>query len=82
MIDRHASLCRLSDLSPGMEADVVGFEIDAALRTRLMELGFCPDSRIRLIRRAPLGCPLEVEVAGSRFSVRSDLAEGVRVRHG
>lgn len=72
----------LSDLAPGGEGAVVALDGDPELRVRLMELGFCPETRVRLVRRAPLGCPLEVDVGGSRFSLRAEVARGVRLRHG
>ena len=71
----------LSDLSVGGEGDVVALDADPERRVRLMELGFCPETRVRLVRRAPFGCPLEVEVGGSRFSVRVEVARSVLIRH-
>ena len=79
MIDKHES--SLSELASGVLAEVVALDGDADLRLRLMELGFCPDVKVRVVRRAPFGCPLEVDVDGSRFSVRDDVARGVRLRH-
>jgi Fe2+ transport system protein FeoA len=60
---------------------VVAIVGTADARTRLMELGFCPGTRLRVVRRAPLGCPLEVEVGGTRFSIRCDLARAVLIEH-
>ena len=74
-------LSSLSDLAPGVVGEVVGLDGDADLRVRLLELGFCPAVRIRVVRRAPFGCPLEVDVGGSRFSMRAEVARGVRLRH-
>jgi Fe2+ transport system protein FeoA len=37
---------------------------------RLREMGLLPGAPIRLVRRAPLGCPLEFEVAGARLAIR------------
>ena len=71
----------LSELAPGGEGYVIALDGDPERRVRLMELGFCPETRVRLVRRAPFGCPLEVEVGGSRFSVRVEVARGVLLRH-
>jgi len=60
---------------------VVSLEGDADLRVRLMELGFCPETHVRVVRRAPFGCPLQVEVAGAHFSLRAEVARAVRLRH-
>lgn len=72
----------LSDLAAGAGGTVVTLEGDPELRVRLLEFGFCPETRVRVVRRAPFGCPLEVEVGGSRFSLRAEAASSVRIRHG
>ena len=41
-----------------------------AAAERLAEMGMLPGASIRMIRRAPLGCPIEFEVAGARLALR------------
>lgn len=67
----------LRDLPNGAEGLIARFDLPAPRRRRLLELGFLPGSRLRAIRRAPLGDPLEVEVAGFRLSIRSGDAAGI-----
>jgi len=38
---------------------VVSLEGDADLRVRLMELGFCPETHVRVVRRAPFGAEVD-----------------------
>lgn len=52
---------------------------DEGTRVRLIELGLIPGAEVRLIRRAPLGCPVEVDVSGTRFSIRGDVLAAVVV---
>ena len=52
---------------------------DPAIRERLAELGLTPGQEVRLLRRAPLGDPLEFLVRGYRLAVRSDEAALVEV---
>ncbi len=52
---------------------------DPALRERLVELGLAPGQSVRVLRRAPLGDPLEVQVRGYRLAVRGEEASGVEV---
>ena len=47
---------------------------------RLQELGLLPGASIRLVRRAPLGCPLEFEVAGARLAIRVRDADQILVQ--
>jgi Fe2+ transport system protein FeoA len=47
--------------------------------TRLRELGLVPGTKVRLVRRAPLGDPIEVAVRGSRLAMRRSEARHIRV---
>jgi Fe2+ transport system protein FeoA len=46
---------------------------------RLEALGFVPGSRVTVVRRAPLGDPVEYEVRGSRICLRASEAACIRV---
>jgi Fe2+ transport system protein FeoA len=47
----------------------------SATPERLADLGFVPDTVVRVLRRAPLGDPIEVEIRGYRVCLRrADLA--------
>ena len=46
---------------------------------RLADLGITVGVRIRVIRKAPFGGPIEVEVGGSRFMIGRALADRVIV---
>ncbi|MCD8481961.1 MAG: ferrous iron transport protein A [Verrucomicrobia bacterium] len=37
---------------------------------RLMEMGVLPGTRIRFVRQAPLGDPVEIEIRGYHLSLR------------
>ena len=52
---------RLSTISP---------QLSDKLATRLMALGFVPGTEVKVMRRAPLGDPIEFEVRGGRISLR------------
>lgn len=47
--------------------------------TRLRELGLVPGTKIRLVRRAPFGDPIEVSVRGSRLAMRRSEAKHIRI---
>lgn len=49
------------------------------LARRLGELGFVPGTEVRLVRRAPLGDPIEIELRGYRVCLRSEQLEGLMV---
>ena len=72
----HASLDRLSTGNATAITDVVGGD---AVSIRLLEMGLTPGERVRVIGRAPLGDPLEVEIRGYRLSLRHSEAARVAV---
>lgn len=49
-------------------------------RRRLLEIGLLPGTPVRVLSIAPLGDPIEIELRGSRLSIRRREAELVEVR--
>ena len=49
---------------------------------RLADLGILAGARIRVVRKAPFGGPIEIEVGGSRFMIGRGLAERILVEVG
>ena len=69
----------LSQLAPGQSAEVKTVDGASPIGRRLLDLGFRPGTRLRVIRRAPLGDPTTYELRGSRFCLRRAEAEGIAV---
>lgn len=70
---------RLDRLSPGAHGIVRGIDGDAPSVRRLMDLGLVPGTRVRVVRAAPLGDPLELVVRGTHLSLRRSEAGRVHV---
>jgi len=67
---------RLRDLSVGDRAVVTGFEkTDAAYRGKLLAMGVTKGSVLKLVKVAPLGDPVKVEVRGYGLSLRKAEAD-------
>jgi ferrous iron transport protein A len=69
----------LAELETGAEARVTAVGGERSFRRRLMEMGFLPGTRVRLIRRVELGGLLEFEVRRSRVTVREGEAHQLHV---
>ncbi len=69
----------LDQLPVGGLALVVALHGEPQLRERLAELGFTRGTRVRLVRRAPLGDPLHVRVRSGAFAVRVDEARCIEI---
>lgn len=70
----------LDTLSPGARARLVSVGGERAFRCRLMEMGLLPGTAVRLVRRADAGGVLELEVRGSRLTVRHGEARHLLVQ--
>lgn len=67
----------LADLSPGGTGRVSSVGGSAEIRHRLLEMGLTCGTPVQLIRVAPFGDPIELQVRGYRLSVRR--SEAARV---
>ncbi len=74
-----SSVVRLSDLPVGSEAQVRGFDAQCQQAGRLREMGLLPGTRVKLVRWAPLGDPLEIKIRGYHLSLRKHEAALVEV---
>ncbi|GAB6148727.1 FeoA family protein [Stetteria hydrogenophila] len=70
---------RLSDLKPGSRARVVRVALKGPAGRRYREMGLIPGEVVKVVRVAPLGDPVEIEVKGYRLSMRKDEASQVIV---
>lgn len=69
----------LATLGLGASGVVRAVQCTRRTRCRLMEMGLLPGTRVRVVRIAPLGDPLEVELRGYSLSLRAADAALVRV---
>lgn len=74
------STCGLNKLGVGCCGQVVSVGGDADVRRRLLEMGFCNGATVEVIRRAPLGDPIEFRLRGYHLSLRSDQASFVQIK--
>jgi ferrous iron transport protein A len=69
---------RLSQLAIGTKAVIHSFEKDD-IYLKLMEMGCLPGETIRVDKKAPLGDPISITVAGYNLSLRLDEADTILV---
>lgn len=60
----------LTDLAAGESGWLCVPRNGAAIPKRLLDLGFVPGTALRILRRAPLGDPIEIELRGYRVCLR------------
>ncbi len=69
----------LAELRPGQEATIRGIGGEAVMAQRMLELGLIEGSPVKVVRFAPAGDPMEVEVMGYTLSLRKSEAAAVEV---
>lgn len=60
----------LDECSPGTGGCIKRVGGESSLVLRLMELGFVPGTEVSVVKLAPLGDPLQVNIRGYHLSLR------------
>jgi ferrous iron transport protein A len=70
----------LSELGVGQDAVVSRLELPEEVQHHLMHMGFIPEARVTVLRRAPAGDPTVYAIDGLEIALRRDTAGSIRVR--
>lgn len=71
------STVTLDSLKAGESGRISSISGVGEIRRRLMEMGLLPGSTIKVVRYAPLGDPIDVEIRGYHLSLRRSEASQV-----
>lgn len=69
----------LKELVIGESGVVSKLSATGPLKQRLLDMGITKGTRIKIIKIAPLGDPIEVEMRGYNLSVRKNDAENIEI---
>jgi ferrous iron transport protein A len=68
-------MTKIQELEPGDKACLVSFGLtEPQYRRKLLSLGVTRGVEFSIIRKAPLGCPMQIEVRGTSLTLRLDEA--------
>jgi len=71
---------KLALLNDGVAAKITDMSgLPADTRKKLMVIGVLPNTQVTLIRRAPMGDPLQISVRGVSVAIRKQLAQQIEV---
>ncbi|HHF2854299.1 TPA: ferrous iron transport protein A [Vibrio diabolicus] len=71
---------KLSEISPGDTVTIRLLDgLSSDIRKKLMVMGLLPNTEVKVIRRAPMGDPLQVEVRGVSVALRETIAQKIEV---
>jgi ferrous iron transport protein A len=69
----------LVDLKVGEVGKVTSFENQGMARRRLLDMGITRGVNVKLVKIAPLGDPIEIEVRGYNLSLRKSEAKEIKI---
>ena len=64
----------LNELRPGEAARILSVGGEGALRQHFLDMGVIPGARVKLMKLAPMGDPMELRIHGYELTLR--LADG------
>ncbi|EFY07991.1 FeoA family protein [Succinatimonas hippei] len=71
----------LDTLKPGENAVITGINgQNTSLRRRLLDMGLTLNTKVSLVREAPFGDPIELEVRGYSLTIRKSDAQLIEVK--
>ncbi len=70
----------LKDLKPGQEGTVTSVGQKGPMRKRIMDMGVTPGITVKVIKVAPLGDPIEINIRGYELSLRKTEAENIQIK--
>jgi len=80
MLRPYDSMQTLDTLEAGDRAEILEIGGEADTVERLMEMGVVAGTQIQVLKFAPLGDPLEIEIRGYHLSLRRTEAAEISVR--
>ena len=69
----------LDEIKPDQECEIVDTMAEGIVGQRLLDMGFIPGARIKVVRNAPLVDPVEFLIKGYNISLRHSEAKLVEV---
>lgn len=70
----------LRDLKPGQQGCVASIGATGPMKRRIMDMGVTPGIEIKVVKVAPLGDPVEVNVRGYELSLRKEEAQQIELK--
>ena len=68
------------DLKVGESGVIAKVNTTGALKQRFMDMGLTKNVEVKIIKIAPLGDPIEIEVRGYNLSIRKGDAQNIEIK--
>ncbi len=70
---------KLTEFQPGDEGVILMVKGEGRIRRRLFDMGVTPGAKVLMVKKAPLGDPIEIVIRGYNLTLRKDEAEFVEM---
>ena len=67
----------LSLLKEGKEGTVFSVNLKGKIKYRLLDIVIIPGARLKVIKTAPLGDPLQIEIKGYNLCIQKEIAQKI-----
>jgi len=72
-------MMKLSEANIGSRCKIIKIDVDKYVKTRLEIIGLTEGVTVKLVRRAPLGDPIEINLRGFYLAIRNSDADKIQV---
>lgn len=69
----------LNKLSPTAQGIITELQLDGKIKNRLLELGIVENTKLKLIKFAPLGDPIQISIRGYNIAIRKEIAKKIKI---
>ncbi len=70
---------KLTEFQPGDEGVILMVKGEGRIRRRLFDMGVTQGAKVLMVKKAPLGDPIEIVIRGYNLTLRKDEAEFVEM---
>ncbi|MCH5257244.1 MAG: ferrous iron transport protein A [Lachnospiraceae bacterium] len=70
----------LDMVAVGKEAIITKVGGEGELRCRFLDMGLIPKTKVKVIKMAPMGDPIEIQLRGYELTIRKEDAQKIEVR--
>jgi Fe2+ transport system protein FeoA len=70
---------RLSECTVGKKATVIDLMVNETYKKRILDLGMLQGTEVQIVRKAPFGGPLVLQLRGYQISIRVEEAKQIEI---
>lgn len=69
----------LDKLEINKEGKIVNVNLEKQSKFRLLDMGIIPNTKVKIVKKAPLGDPIQIYLRGYNITIRKEIARNILV---